>query len=296
MKMPVFLFALTIVGSSTVFAKTIHYDLNIEQKEIDITGDHPVDFALTVNGGIPAPTLVFTEGDEAEIVVHNLTQEETSVHWHGLLLPSEMDGVPYVSNLPILPGKSFTFKFPIRQNGTYWYHSHTHTQEQRGVYGAFVIHPRAIDKTAAKNEKMDADTVLLFSDWTNENPDRVEKNLHKDGGYYLYKKGTMTSWTGALAAYNSETPAISNYFMSEWTRMGAMDFSDVGYDAFLVKFNSFGIRQWGTYYGGSGWDDGYSCTLDHVGGSIYLTGKTTSSSSISPFKSSYRIFPLNDSQ
>lgn len=89
-----------------------------------------------LNGSIPAPTLEFTEGDEAEIIVKNeIPDDELSVHWHGILLDPYMDGVPYVNTPPIFPGKSFTYKFKIRQHGTYWYHSHTNVQEQKGVYG-----------------------------------------------------------------------------------------------------------------------------------------------------------------
>jgi FtsP/CotA-like multicopper oxidase with cupredoxin domain len=130
------------------FAKTVRYELVIEQKPVNMSGKKTVDFSLTVNGGIPAPTLEFTEGDEAEITVRNglkNSNEDVSIHWHGILLPPLEDGVPFVNTPPIYPGKSRTFKFPIRQNGTYWYHSHTMLQEQKGVFGAIVIHPKKRD-------------------------------------------------------------------------------------------------------------------------------------------------------
>ena len=105
--------------TSNVFAKTVQYELNIENKPINLSGKKEVDFSLMVNGSIPAPTLEFTEGDTAEITVNNkLKKDEVSIHWHGLLLPPIMDGVPYVNTPPIYPGKSFTFRFKIRQHGT----------------------------------------------------------------------------------------------------------------------------------------------------------------------------------
>lgn len=206
-------------------AKTVRYELILRNEKVNLSGKKEVDFALTVNGGIPAPTLEFTEGDDAEIVVKNrIPDQEASIHWHGILLPSEMDGVPYVNSPPILSGEDYVFRFKIRQHGTYWYHSHTMTQEQEGVYGAFLIHPKK--KTIA----YDKDVVVVLSDWADESGDRILENLRKDGDYYLSKKGTMRSWWGAIQAGR-----LGTYLGNEWTRMGGMDFSDVGYDAFLVN-------------------------------------------------------------
>lgn len=210
--------------TTPVWAKTVRYELNIENKKVNITG-REVDFALTVNGGIPAPTLEFTEGDDAEIVVRNsLPKGEVSIHWHGILLPPEEDGVPYVNTPPIHPGTSRTFKFHLRQNGTYWYHSHTGLQEQKGVYGPIVIHPKK------ETIKADKEAVVVLSDWSDENADQIIKNLRKDGDYYLYKKNSVRSIVGAAQAGQLKT-----YFDNEWDRMGGMDLSDVGYDAFLIN-------------------------------------------------------------
>jgi FtsP/CotA-like multicopper oxidase with cupredoxin domain len=205
-------------------AKTVRYELTATEGKINLSGKKEVDFALFINGSIPSPTLEFTEGDEAEILVKNELNEELSIHWHGILLPPIMDGVAYVTTPPILAGKNFLFKFPIRQHGTYWYHSHTMLQEQKGVYGGIVIHPKK--KTIA----YDRDLTLVISDWTDENPDQVMRNLRKDGDYYLYKKGTMRSWLGAL-----QNGGLKTYLGDEWSRMGGMDLSDVGYDAFLLN-------------------------------------------------------------
>jgi FtsP/CotA-like multicopper oxidase with cupredoxin domain len=206
-------------------AKVVRYELTIKNERVNLSGQKEVDFALTVNGGIPAPTLEFTEGDDAEILVTNgIEEDEVSLHWHGILLPPEEDGVAYVNTPPIFPGKSRLFKFKIRQHGTYWYHSHTHLQEQKGVYGAFVIHPKKPTIAA------DKEAVLVLSDWSDENADQVLRNLRKDGDYYLYKKDSVRSYYGALKA-----GGLGTYLSNEWTRMGGMDLSDVGYDAFLIN-------------------------------------------------------------
>lgn len=215
------------LNATTSFAKTVRYELTIKNEKVNLSGKKDVDFALTVNGGIPAPTLEFTEGDDAEITVINKlrnSNEEVSIHWHGLLLPPLEDGVPYVNTPPIFPGKSRIFKFPLRQNGTYWYHSHTMLQEQKGVFGSIVIHPRK------ETIKVDKEAVVVLSDWSDEDADQIQRNLKKDGDYYLYKKGTMRSYFEAI-----KLGKLKNQLKNEWARMGGMDLSDVGYDAFLIN-------------------------------------------------------------
>ncbi len=211
--------------NSTALSKTVRYELSVTREKVNLSGKKYVDFALMVNHSIPAPTLDFTEGDEAEIILKNDSDEdEISVHWHGILLNPYMDGVPYVNTPPIYPGKSYTFRFKIRQHGTYWYHSHTNVQEQKGVYGAIVIHPKE------KTKKYDRDIVTILSDWSDENPTQILKNLRKDGEYYLYKKKSIRSiWS----AYKAKS--LGNFFYNEMTRMGGMDYSDVGYDTFLIN-------------------------------------------------------------
>lgn len=211
---------------SPALAKTVRYELTATRSEVNLSGKKSVDFAIAINGSIPAPTLEFTEGDDAEIVVRNRLpgREELSIHWHGILLPNEMDGVPYLNTPPIRPGEEFSFRFKVRQHGTYWYHSHTGVQEQKGVYGALIIHPKK------KAYSYDKDVVVVLSDWSDEDADDILKNLKKDGDYYLQKKGTMRSIFGAIQAGEMGT-----YFQNEWTRMGGMDLSDVGYDAFLIN-------------------------------------------------------------
>lgn len=235
MKKPIFLptFVAAVVGifTSTIAeaesksqVKTVRYELHIANQKVNVAGKD-VDFALQVNGGIPAPTLEFTEGDDAEItVVNDVSDQEVSLHWHGILLPPEEDGVPYVNTPPIFPGQSRTFRFPIRQHGTYWYHSHTMLQEQKGVYGAIVIHPKK------ETVKVDKEAVVVLSDWSNDDADQIIRNLKKDGDYYTYKKNSVRSIVGAAQA-----GGLGTYFGNEWNRMGGMDPSDVGYDAFLIN-------------------------------------------------------------
>ncbi len=156
----------------------VEYDLRIAEQTLSPAGK-PVR-VLTINGSLPGPTLRFREGDVARIRVHNdLKGESTSTHWHGLLLPNSQDGVPHVTTPPILPGQTHTFEFPLRHSGTYWYHSHTHLQEQAGIYGAIVVLPRGGEKV-----KADRDQVLVLSDWTNEKPEEVHRTLMRGSDYY----------------------------------------------------------------------------------------------------------------
>ena len=119
-----------------------------------------------------------TEGDDVKIRVHNRMPVETSIHWHGILLPNKQDGVPYLTTSPIKAGKTYIFEFPVIQSGTYWYHSHTGLQEQRGVYGSIAIYPKK------EQIRADREYVLVFSDWTDENPDEVLRTLKRGSEYY----------------------------------------------------------------------------------------------------------------
>ena len=120
--------------------KRVEYDLTIDEQAVNITGKSKR--AMTINGGIPGPTMRFTEGDVAVIRVHNKLKTETSLHWHGILLPNKQDGVSYLNTPPIHAGDTYTFEYPLVQSGTYWFHSHTRYQEQIGVYGSIAIQPQ----------------------------------------------------------------------------------------------------------------------------------------------------------
>ena len=162
-----------------------NYHLDIRREMVNITGT-PVE-KITVNGSIPGPTLHFTEGEEAVITVTNHLNEDTSVHWHGLLLPGEMDGVPGLNGFPgIKPGETFTYRFNIRQDGTYWYHAHSMGQEQDGHYGSIVITPKGKDPVQA-----DRDYVVLLSDFHEEDSGQIMANLKKSSEYYQYNRRTV---------------------------------------------------------------------------------------------------------
>ena len=216
------LLAISCLAHNSAWGATVEYDLTIAQQDVNITGTPAA--AMTINGGIPGPTLRFTEGDLARIHVHNSMAAETSIHWHGLLVPPGMDGVPLISFPPIAPGTSFTYEFPIRQNGTYWYHSHTSLQEQSGVYGSIVIDPR--DKTAHPER----DFVILLSDWTNDDPHSVNRTLKRGSEIYALQKGSAQSISGA-----ARLGMLGDYFSRELQRMPAMDIADVAYDRFLAN-------------------------------------------------------------
>jgi len=135
--------------------------------------------AITINGSIPGPVIRLAEGREALIRVHNQMDESTSIHWHGVLLPFTMDGVPGLSFDGIGPGETFTYRYPVRQNGTFWYHSHTGLQEQLGHYGQLVIEPAEPDPVA-----YDVEYPVILSDWTFEDPHTVLRKLNTIQRYY----------------------------------------------------------------------------------------------------------------
>ncbi len=201
--------------------KTVEYDLYVRDSMVNFTGKHR--HAIAINGQIPAPILEFTEGDTAIIRVHNQMKMETSIHWHGILLPNKEDGVPYLTTSPVEAGETYTFTFPLIQSGTYWYHSHTMLQEQSGLYGSIVIHPA----TPEPNLK---EYVLMLSDWTDENPHQVLRYLKRAGEWYAIKKGALQSYGEAIAA-----GYFKDKVKQEWQRMPAMDVSDVYYNKFLMN-------------------------------------------------------------
>lgn len=204
--------------------KRVVYDLYITDTLVNFTGKTVK--AQAINGLIPGPALRFTEGDTAIIHVHNKMKGETSMHWHGLLLPNKFDGVPYIETAPIMPGQTHDFIFPLRQTGTYWYHSHTMLQEQSGLFGSIVI--EAQNKTKLIDQV--PDKVLILSDWTNLNPKNVLRLLKRGSDYFPIKKGAVQSYGEAISkGYGSDK------LMMEWMRMPAMDISDIKYDKFFIN-------------------------------------------------------------
>ncbi|TBX70462.1 copper oxidase [Flavobacterium silvisoli] len=209
-------------------SKTVRYDLYVRDTLVNFTGKPKR--AIAVNGQIPMPTLTFTEGDIAEIYVHNELDEETSLHWHGLFLPNKEDGVPNLTQMPIPPHSTHLYTFPIIQNGTHWYHSHTELQEQIGMYGSFIMNKRPEDPTFRKGID-DLPTIpIILSEWTDMKPETVHRMLHNATDWFAIKKGTTQSYAEAIRSGHFMTKLTN-----EWKRMNAMDVSDVYYDRFLIN-------------------------------------------------------------
>ncbi|OTU76623.1 copper resistance system multicopper oxidase [Acinetobacter baumannii] len=186
----VLLIGVGLFSSTWVMAAVKEYDLTIAEQTVNITGK-PLK-RITVNGKFVAPLLEFEEGDDAVIRVHNkLKNQDSSIHWHGLILPGIMDGVPGFNQFDgIAPNKTYEYKFKVRQNGTYWYHSHSKGQEQDGLYGPLVIYPKnKVPLTAG--EKADRDYVVLLSDFHNSTSGQIMSNLKKEADYYQNRRETV---------------------------------------------------------------------------------------------------------
>lgn len=220
---PTGFFAQKMVPGQSVHTSTgklVTYRLTVADTVVNLTGK-PTKM-LATNGQIPAPTLYFTEGDSAQMLVTNRTKESVSFHWHGILLPNEFDGVPLLNTKLIQPGDTYEFKFQLIQHGTYWYHSHTEFQEQKGQYGAIAISPR--QKIATKQK------VVVLSDFTQQNPREVLRQLKKHTDWYAIRRDAVQSYGKAIATGNLGVQA-----WLEWKRMPPMDLADVYYQAFLAN-------------------------------------------------------------
>jgi len=195
------------------------YDLEIANTRVEIAGRRAD--AITINGTVPGPLLHLYEGQEALLRVHNRLDEDTSIHWHGLILPPEMDGVPGVSFPGIPAGTTFEYRFPLRQYGTYWYHSHSGLQEQIGHYAPLIIHP-----AGGYPYQFDREYTIVLSDWTFENPYRVLANLKKQGNYYNMRRRTLVDFFRDAAEHGLRE-TIQERLMWAEMRMDATDLMDV---------------------------------------------------------------------
>ncbi|OEC89193.1 multicopper oxidase domain-containing protein [Acinetobacter sp. YK3] len=209
------------------------YHLNINQGTVNVTGK-PVQ-RITVNGKFIAPLLEFEEGDEAVIHVHNqLKDQDTSLHWHGLLLPGLMDGVPGFNGFKgIKPNGSFEYRFKVRQNGTYWYHAHSKGQEQDGLYGPLVIYPKGKQPVAA-HEKAERDYVVMLSDFHETESDKIMANLKKSAEYYQNQRETVGD---VWKQFKQQGLKATWQDRSMWNQMRMLktDLSDVTGYTFLVN-------------------------------------------------------------
>lgn len=221
--------ATTLLLSAPAWAGTYHLD--IAHKEVTVGGKTVQKIA--VNDSIPAPTLHFTDGEDVTITVTNHLDEDSSIHWHGLLIDPAMDGVPGLNNFDgIKPGTTFTYNFKIRQTGTYWYHSHSGGQEQDGVYGALVIDPKGNDPIQA-----DRDYVMVLSDISPETPEQIISNLKMSSDYYQYNRRTVGDFFNDVKKHGF-SGAWENAKMWGEMRMLPTDLSDVTGYTFLVNGKS----------------------------------------------------------
>ena len=222
-----------LLVSPCTLAAIKEYHLNINEQQVNVTGQ-PLK-RITVNGKFTAPLLEFEEGDEAVIHVHNqLKNQDTSLHWHGLLLSGLMDGVPGFNNFKgIAPNGDFVYRFKVKQNGTYWYHAHSKGQEQDGLYGPLVIYPKGKIPVAA-HEKTDRDYVVMLSDFHNSSSDSIMKNLKKSAEYYQNRRETVSD---VLKQVKTQGLKATWQDRSMWNQMRMLktDMSDVTGYTFLVN-------------------------------------------------------------
>ncbi len=196
-----------------------HFNLNLGHKYVNFTGSERT--ATTINGSVPAPILRWKEGDTVTLNVTNRLAEDSSIHWHGIILPENMDGVPGISFAGIPPGSTYRYRFKVNQSGTYWYHSHSGFQEQTGMYGAIIIDP--IDP---EPYSFDRDYVIMLSDWSDENPNSIYAKLKKMSHYYNFNERTLGDLTEEIKA-KGLSRTWNDRAMWNRMRMSDRDLSDV---------------------------------------------------------------------
>ncbi|WP_395601696.1 copper resistance system multicopper oxidase [Pseudomonas sp. A1230] len=220
--------AITSPGEPNVLAGT-DFDLFVGETPVNITGNPRI--AMTVNGGIPGPLLRWREGDTVTLRVRNKLNADTSIHWHGILLPANMDGVPGLSFHGIEPGGMYVYQFKVRQNGTYWYHSHSGLQEQSGVYG-----PLVIDAKEPEPFEYDRDYVVMLTDWTDEDAAGLMKTLKKQSDYYNYNKRTVGDFIHDVSEKGWGSTVADRKMWAEM-KMNPTDLADVSGSTYTYLMN-----------------------------------------------------------
>ena len=195
------------------------FDLTIGRTSVNVTGRSRA--AIAINGSLPGPELRWRQGDTVTLRVKNTLEEDTSIHWHGIILPANMDGVPGLSFSGIHPGETYTYRFPVKQSGTYWYHSHSGFQEQQGLYAPLVIEPREPDAV-----EYDREHVVMLTDWTDEDPRRVLAKLKKNAHYYNYHRRTVGDFFDDVRDRGWRATLADRAMWGEM-RMSAADLADV---------------------------------------------------------------------
>jgi CopA family copper-resistance protein len=206
-----------------------HFDLTIDSLPVNFTGRHAR--ATAVNGSVPGPILRWREGDSITVAVTNRLKHTTSIHWHGVRVPADMDGVPGLSFAGIGPGETFHYRIPVKQSGTYWYHSHSGFQEQTGLTGALIIKPRDHDPI-----EFDREYVVLISDWTDSNPAIVFRNLKEQSDYYNYHRRTLPDFI-STAAKDGLGSTVSERLAWARMNMSPTDISDVSAATYTYLLN-----------------------------------------------------------
>jgi CopA family copper-resistance protein len=215
------------------------FDLDIGTLPVNITGAQRV--ATVVNGSLPAPVLRWRQGDTVTLRVRNSLATTSSIHWHGIVLPADMDGVPGLSFMGIAPGSSYTYRFTVNQAGTYWYHSHSRFQEQTGLYGAIIVDPRAGERQRAEREH-----VVLLSDWSDSDPEHIYATLKKQSNYYNFAQPTAGDFLRDAQARGVGS-ALDRRAMWNRMRMDPTDLADVSGYAYTYLMN--GVAPAGNWTG-----------------------------------------------
>ena len=205
------------------------FALEIDQTAVNYTGKPRI--ATTVNGSVPGPVLHWREGSHVRLSVTNRLHVPTSIHWHGIILPFDMDGVPGISFDGIAPGETFIYQFPVRQSGTYWYHAHSGYQEQTGLCGAVIIEPAHADRIVC-----DRDYVVMLNDWTDDNPATIYDRLKKQSDYYNVAQPTMADLIRDIRKIGL-SEALATRRMWNAMRMNPTDLSDVSAYAYTYLLN-----------------------------------------------------------
>ena len=214
----------------SAYAKTRKYEFNIDYKTVNFSGKEAV--AIAVGDSIPAPTLYAELGDILEVTFHNKLDQETSIHWHGVLLPPEQDGVARLNTKPLKAKESLTFSYKVKHLGTFWYHAHTKLHEQKGVYGGIIFAKKGEDNLK------EIGNVVVLSDWIDANPERVLKNLIRDELYYTTKRKISPSWKNVIKHSKHNGSIIwQTRLKRSWQRKPPISthLSDIGYDAYLAN-------------------------------------------------------------
>jgi CopA family copper-resistance protein len=220
--------AIPVITNNEKNERVVRYDLYV--RDTLVTFGKKQKRAIAVNGQIPMPTITFTEGDIAEIYVHNELKEGTGLHWHGLMLPNKEDGVPYLTQLPIPAGETHKYTFKIIQNGTHWYHSHMGLQEQIGMYGSMILNKRK-DDSKFRTGIDDLPTLpVILSEWSDLNPNNANRMLHFGNDYPAIKKGSTQSYAEAIGQGHFGTKLLN-----DWKRMKPMDVGDLYYNKFFIN-------------------------------------------------------------